>query len=64
MKTKFRLLIFSSLFLTLFLDGFGLFFAQGECDYERVVKSQKPIVYYRFQDPVPPERWSLTWEAS
>ena len=54
MKTKFRLLIFSSLFLTLFLDGFGLFFAQGECDYERVVKSQKPIVYYRFQDPVPP----------
>lgn len=53
MKSKFSLLIFALSF-GLFLGGFGLFSAYGECDYERIVKSQNPIVYYRFQDPVPP----------
>jgi|LSQX01.2.fsa_nt_gb hypothetical protein len=54
MKAKFSLLIFVFLFIGLFLNGFGLFSAHGECDYERIIKSQNPLVYYRFQDPVPP----------
>ncbi|MCK9316395.1 MAG: LamG domain-containing protein [Verrucomicrobia bacterium] len=53
MKSRFSLLVFVSLFMGLFLGGFGPFPAYGECDYERVVKSQTPLVYYRFQDPVP-----------
>lgn len=54
MRAKFSLLISASLFIGLFLNGFGLFSAHGECDYERIIKSQNPLVYYRFQDPVPP----------
>ena len=53
MRLKFISFIFI-FYINLFFHGFILSNGYGQCDYEEVIKNQKPLVYYRYHDPVAP----------
>ena len=56
MKAKFSLRDICFFVYWPFLNGFGLFSAHGECDYERIIKSQtrSSIIAFKTQFP-----WSI-----